>query len=233
MKRILVVLMVVSSIVFSQMPSSASQTGIYEVTQQAKTGEQIEPNAGSWRTWVISSGEDYRVPPPPNPAETQAELQSLDELISQNDAQIKQQIAFWDAGAPAYRWIDLINSRLLAGTPTTAFPHRVYTYVALAMYDGRLQHGNRSTTTTGRAQASWTTNCQLHYRSLTARPIHLSMLRRPRRRRLCSLIFCRQKRRRFKLWLSRPAGLVCLPAFNTRATTTPDSLSAGELESRS
>ncbi len=28
--------------------------------------------------------------------------------------------------------------RLLAGTPTTAYPHRVYTYVALAMYDATI-----------------------------------------------------------------------------------------------
>src|SRR2546422_4392919 len=27
---------------------------------------------------------------------------------------VQQQIAFWDAGAPAYRWIDWINARLLA-----------------------------------------------------------------------------------------------------------------------
>jgi hypothetical protein len=26
---------------------------------------QVEPNAGKWRTWVISSGRDYRVPSPP------------------------------------------------------------------------------------------------------------------------------------------------------------------------
>jgi membrane-associated phospholipid phosphatase len=95
----------------------------------------IEPNAGNWRTWGFSSGKDYRVPPPPHPAETRAELRSLAELISQNNAQVQQQIAFWDAGAPAYRWIDLINARVLAAIPTTAFPHRVYTYVALAMYD--------------------------------------------------------------------------------------------------
>jgi membrane-associated phospholipid phosphatase len=87
---------------------------------------------------VISSGADYRVPPPPNPAETRAELRSLADLISHNDAQKKQQVAFWDAGAPAYRWIDLINNRLLAGTATTLYPHRVYAYVALAMYDATI-----------------------------------------------------------------------------------------------
>jgi membrane-associated phospholipid phosphatase len=96
---------------------------------------QVEPKAGKWRTWVISSGRDYRVPPPPGHRETKAELRFLADLIRDNDAQVRQQIAFWDAGAPAYRWIDLINERILAGTPTTAYPHRVYTYVALAMYD--------------------------------------------------------------------------------------------------
>src|SRR6187431_14956 len=46
----------------------------------------IEPNAGNWRTWVISSGRDYRVPPPPGPAETRAELRTMAGLISHNDA---------------------------------------------------------------------------------------------------------------------------------------------------
>src|SRR5262245_24418301 len=96
---------------------------------------QIEPNAGIWKTWVISSGKDYRVPEPPNAAQTRAELRELHELISHNDGEIARQITYWDAGAPAYRWIDLLNSRLLAGVATTAYPHRVYTYMAQAMYD--------------------------------------------------------------------------------------------------
>lgn len=98
----------------------------------------IEPNAGNWRTWVISSGKDYRVAPPPGRRETSAELRQIADLMRQNDEQTKQQIAFWDAGAPGYRWIDLINARIMAGTPTTAYPHRVYTYVALAMYDATI-----------------------------------------------------------------------------------------------
>lgn len=103
-----------------------------------QTNGQIEPNAGKWQTWVISSGTNYRVPPPPGPDETSAELKSLPGLISHNDAQVQQQIQFWDAGAPAYRWMDMISTRLLAGTPTTPYPHRVYTYMALAMYDATI-----------------------------------------------------------------------------------------------
>jgi membrane-associated phospholipid phosphatase len=105
---------------------------------RAETNNQIEPNAGKWQTWVISSGKDNRLSPPPGPAETTTELNWLHGLISRNDAQTMRQIAFWDAGSPAYRWIDLINARVLAGTPTTPYPHRVYTYVALAMYDATI-----------------------------------------------------------------------------------------------
>ena len=28
-------------------------------------GQSIEPQAGTWKTWFISSGKDFRVPPPP------------------------------------------------------------------------------------------------------------------------------------------------------------------------
>jgi hypothetical protein len=65
-------------------------------------------------------------------------VRSLAELLSHNEEQTAAQIAFWDAGAPTYRWIDLISTGLQSATPTTAFAHRVYTYVALAMYDATL-----------------------------------------------------------------------------------------------
>ncbi|MFN0119670.1 MAG: vanadium-dependent haloperoxidase [Blastocatellia bacterium] len=112
--------------------------GDYSGTPWPGSKPQVEPDAGKWRTWVISSGRDFRVPPPPGRRETRAELRELAKLIGRNDAQAKEQIAFWDAGTPAYRWIDLINQRIMAATPTTAFPHRVYTYVALAMYDATI-----------------------------------------------------------------------------------------------
>jgi membrane-associated phospholipid phosphatase len=96
---------------------------------------QIEPQAGTWKTWAISSGKDYRVPAPPDAAATKGELAWLRDFVAQNNAQFKQDIAYWDAGAPSYRWIDLVSTRYLAGDPVTAYPHRVYAYVAMAMYD--------------------------------------------------------------------------------------------------
>src|SRR4051812_34192568 len=100
----------------------------------------IEPGAGSWLPWVIHSAADFRAPRPPDPAATQAELRVLEDLLRHPEAGTQDKIAFWDAGAPSYRWIDLISQRLLSvpAVPTSAFPHRVYTYVALAMYDATL-----------------------------------------------------------------------------------------------
>ena len=138
MKRIIVVLILLSSFLFNQPQSAAQKDTNVKVIPPGQISNPIEPNAGNWRTWVISSGRDYRVPAPPGAAETRAELRAMADLMANNDETVRQQIKFWDAGAPPYRWIDLINARLLAGTPTTAFPHRVYTYVALAMYDATI-----------------------------------------------------------------------------------------------
>ena len=103
----------------------------------SQTAVQVEPNAGAWKTWAISSGKDFRVPPPPDAGATHDELLWLKDVAAkrQTDPAITSQVSFWDAGSPAYRWMDLISSRFLAGQPVTAYPHRVYAYVAMAMYD--------------------------------------------------------------------------------------------------
>jgi len=100
--------------------------------------QPVEPGAGGWKTWVISSGKDYRVLPPPGVEETQGELNALADLLAHGDAGTRDVAAYWDAGAPTYRWMDYLNNRIMANTPTTAYAHRVYAYMALAMYDATI-----------------------------------------------------------------------------------------------
>jgi len=96
---------------------------------------QIEPNAGSWKTWVITSGKDLRVPPPPNAAATTAELTQLRDFLAKDDPQITAKIRFWDAGSPGYRWVGIVNNRFAAGEAGITFPHRLNAYLTMAIYD--------------------------------------------------------------------------------------------------
>jgi membrane-associated phospholipid phosphatase len=98
-------------------------------------GQSVEPKAGTWKTWIISSARDFRVPPPPDAGTTAGELRWLHDAVAEPNPQIADSVSFWSAGAPAYQWIELINKRGLTGAPLTPYVHRVYTYVALAMYD--------------------------------------------------------------------------------------------------
>ena len=97
----------------------------------------IEPEAGGWKTWVITSGKDFRVPPPPDASAAAAELVQIRDLLAQKDPFAADQITFWDAGSPGYRWIDLVNNRVHAGQPIPN-THRVYTYLTMAINDATI-----------------------------------------------------------------------------------------------
>jgi membrane-associated phospholipid phosphatase len=66
---------------------------------------QVEPSAGSWKTWFISSGKAYRLPAPPAYKQEIAEVISIQQGL---DSVGMQQILYWNAGAPSYRWMDMM-----------------------------------------------------------------------------------------------------------------------------
>lgn len=68
---------------------------------------QIEPGAGKWQTWVLKSGSELRPDAPPDQAATRKELAELQSLVAQRDAKALDQIAYWDAGSPNYRWLEI------------------------------------------------------------------------------------------------------------------------------
>jgi membrane-associated phospholipid phosphatase len=68
------------------------------------TGQQIEPEAGHWQTWVLTSDAEIQPPAPPDTEATLAEIEELKALAAGRDAAAEALVAFWNAGAPAYRW---------------------------------------------------------------------------------------------------------------------------------
>ena len=189
--------------------------------QNARDTEAVEPNAGNWKTWVIPSGKDYLVPPPPGAAATRAELRAMADIMSGHDAQVQQQIEFWNAGAPSYRWVDNINARVFAGLPATPFAHRavhVRNPRNVRRDGGDVVFENHITTGCVRARsAAASPRC---CRCPGARPTHRKTPRRRRRRLRCSRTSSPTRRRRTRQWPNRPGGHGCRPAFNTRVITS-------------
>jgi len=97
----------------------------------------IEPRAGSWKTHVLASGSELRLPAPPDRAATQAELAEIKALAARRDAAALDQISYWDAGWPGYRWIDIGMSSGLEQISTVGGfgQYRLVTLLSVAMYD--------------------------------------------------------------------------------------------------
>src|SRR6185503_4491824 len=72
----------------------------------AQLQAQVEPGAGNWKTWFISSGKDYRLPAPSSYKNEIAEVLSKQQNL---DGATKQQITYWNAGAPGYRWQEMLS----------------------------------------------------------------------------------------------------------------------------
>jgi membrane-associated phospholipid phosphatase len=80
--------------------------------ESAEGASPVEPDAGSWSPWVLRSGDQFRLPPP-DEAGIDAELAQLEALAADRDAAALASIAYWDAGAPPYRWNYLTIQHLL------------------------------------------------------------------------------------------------------------------------
>ncbi len=78
-----------------------------------------DQNAGSWRTWVLASGREMRLPPPPDAGATAVELEQLRSLAGQRDAAVQERIRYWGFSSPSYRWnerlIDISSAKPIGG----------------------------------------------------------------------------------------------------------------------
>ncbi len=67
---------------------------------------QTEPTAGNWKTWFISSGKDFRLSAPAN---FKNEVTAVLSIQQKTNASFLQQIRYWNAGAPGYRWQEMMS----------------------------------------------------------------------------------------------------------------------------
>lgn len=98
--------------------------------------DQIEPKAGSWKTWVLTSGNQFRRAAPPDKAATEAEIKQLKDLATKRDAAALDQISFWDTGGPSYRWNEFMLTYNLKNNLGSNLAARNLALLHVAIYDG-------------------------------------------------------------------------------------------------
>ena len=110
----------------------------------AQSDMMIEPEAGSWPTWLLDSGDQMRVDAPPDEAATADEIAQLVEMANERDDQALQQIAYWNAGPPSYRWNQIvvgeIDKRGIPGTSSSrvlALVHAAVSDATIAAWDSK------------------------------------------------------------------------------------------------
>jgi membrane-associated phospholipid phosphatase len=103
-----------------------------------ESANQVEPGAGQWKTWLLTSGSQLRRPAPPDRAATKAELKQLKALVSQRDSAALDQIAYWDSGAPAYRWNEITIVESLKNNMNSVVAARGLALVNAAIYDATI-----------------------------------------------------------------------------------------------
>jgi len=97
--------------------------------------EQIEPLAGTWKTWTLQSGRELRLPAPPNRSATEDEIAWLKSFMASADANAWSQVNYWDAGSPGMRWIELIADRVRDGRVPVPQAWQHVALLPVAIYD--------------------------------------------------------------------------------------------------
>jgi membrane-associated phospholipid phosphatase len=106
-----------------------------QLSTQAQEAGLIEPQAGTWKTWVIDSGTQFRAPPPPDRTATEKELVELARIAATRDGAALDRVAYWDTGSPSYRWSEIAVAEHLRIGTVWQIAARNLALMHIAIYD--------------------------------------------------------------------------------------------------
>lgn len=106
--------------------------------QGQATGGQIEPKAGTWKTWILTSAKQLRLSPPPDAAATEGEIRTLRSLEAQRDSTTLDLINFWDVGGPSHRWNEILTDQISKNRFNTPRSARARALLNVAIYDAMI-----------------------------------------------------------------------------------------------
>jgi membrane-associated phospholipid phosphatase len=92
---------------------------------------------GTWKTWVLASSDQIKVPPPPasGSPEATAEVAELKDLAGQRTAQVEQDAHKWSDYPSIEPWVTESMQLVAQQSKNPPLSSRDYSLVAVAMYD--------------------------------------------------------------------------------------------------
>lgn len=94
----------------------------------------VEPGAGAWKTWAITSLAQMQTPAPPGPKATKAEVVELLSLQARRGEGEMEKIRYWDSGSPPYRWNE-IAFQVATDSSSGVVTERMLALLNVAIYD--------------------------------------------------------------------------------------------------
>lgn len=92
--------------------------------------------AAKWKTWMLDNPQQITIGAAPAAAQSKAELQTIKHGLGKLDDKKLEQIKYWDAGAPAYRWNQIILG-LVDQKPETQL-RMPASWMNIAIYDATI-----------------------------------------------------------------------------------------------
>jgi hypothetical protein len=106
---------------------------------RAQPADALSPRAGTWKPWLLSTGDQFRPGPPPDAGATTAELAELRALAGRRDRAARDRIAYWGLGAAPHRWNDIyIRYANVTNFLTNQLQSRALTLLNVAIYDAMI-----------------------------------------------------------------------------------------------
>ena len=118
-----------------------SDPGAWQPTPPGYVQQPLDPLAGTWRTWVLASGDQYRPPSPPSYRSPtwQAELAAVQEAVARRTPEQEDTIHFWAGGpgtvTPAGLWIEIARDLIVRDGLDGPHAARVLALASVAMAD--------------------------------------------------------------------------------------------------
>jgi len=84
-------------------------SSVVAIAQMNSSHQAINYEAANWKTWLLDNPQQIMIAASPTAAQTKAELQFIKPGMAKLDEKKFEEIKYWNAGAPSYRWNQIVS----------------------------------------------------------------------------------------------------------------------------